>query len=88
MNAAGLPADWIMAAIVGAAGVEINAPCHSAGNNEIALANKESLVCAGPFMMDAVEKHGTTLLPVDSEHNAIFQVLNPQQLGANRNGLF
>jgi 1-deoxy-D-xylulose-5-phosphate reductoisomerase len=79
VNAAGLPADWIMAAIVGAAGVESTLRAIRQGTT-VALANKESLVCAGPFMMDAVEKHGTTLLPVDSEHNAIFQVLNTQQL--------
>jgi 1-deoxy-D-xylulose-5-phosphate reductoisomerase len=41
----------------------------------VALANKESLVCAGPLVMEACKRHGTTLLPVDSEHNAIFQVL-------------
>lgn len=78
VNAAGIPADWIMAAIVGAAGVESTLRAIQQGTT-VALANKESLVCAGPFMMDAVEKHGTTLLPVDSEHNAIFQVLNPRQ---------
>ncbi len=79
VNAAGIPADWIMAAIVGAAGVESTLRAIKQGTT-VALANKESLVCAGPFMMDAVEKHGTTLLPVDSEHNAVFQVLNPKQL--------
>jgi 1-deoxy-D-xylulose-5-phosphate reductoisomerase len=79
VEAAGLPADWIMAAIVGAAGVESTLRAIQQGTT-VALANKESLVCAGPFMMEAVEKHGTTLLPVDSEHNAIFQVLNPAQL--------
>ncbi len=75
VEAAGLPADWIMAAIVGAAGVSSTLRAIEQGTT-VALANKESLVCAGPFMMEAVRKHGTTLLPVDSEHNAIFQVFN------------
>lgn len=79
VDAAGLPADWIMAAIVGATGVHSTLKAIEQGTT-VALANKESLVCAGPFMMDAVARHGTTLLPVDSEHNAIFQVLNPAQL--------
>ena len=79
VEAAGIPADWIMAAIVGAAGVESTLRAIQQGKT-VALANKESLVCAGPFMMEAVQKYGTTLLPVDSEHNAIFQVLNPVQL--------
>ena len=79
VEAAGLSADWIMAAIVGAAGVESTLRAIQQGTT-VALANKESLVCAGSFMMDAVEKYGTTLLPVDSEHNAVFQVLNPAQL--------
>ena len=79
VEAAGLPADWIMAAIVGAAGVESTLRAIQQGTT-VALANKESLVCAGSFMMDAVTKYGTTLLPVDSEHNAVFQVLNPAQL--------
>ena len=79
VEAAGLQADWIMAAIVGAAGVESTLRAIQQGTT-VALSNKESLVCAGPFMMAAVEKYGTTLLPVDSEHNAVFQVLNPAQL--------
>ncbi|MDE2336235.1 MAG: 1-deoxy-D-xylulose-5-phosphate reductoisomerase [Alphaproteobacteria bacterium] len=79
VDAAGIPADWIMAAIVGAAGVSSTLRAIEQGTT-VALANKESLVCAGPFMMEAVRKHGTSLLPVDSEHNAIFQVLNPRQI--------
>lgn len=78
VEAAGLPADWIMAAIVGAAGVESTLKAIGQGTT-VALANKEALVCAGPFMMAAVEKYGTTLLPVDSEHNAVFQVFNDAQ---------
>ncbi len=76
--AAGLPADWVMAAIVGAAGLESTLRAIRQGTT-VALANKESLVCAGPFMMDAVQKYGAILLPVDSEHNAIFQVLDMKQ---------
>jgi 1-deoxy-D-xylulose-5-phosphate reductoisomerase len=78
IDAAAAPADWIMAAIVGAAGVESTLKAIQQGST-VALANKESLVCAGPFMMEAVRKSGATLLPVDSEHNAVFQVLNPSQ---------
>lgn len=78
IDAAAMPADWIMAAIVGAAGVESTLKAIQQGGT-VALANKESLVCAGPFMMEAVRKSGATLLPVDSEHNAVFQVLNPAQ---------
>lgn len=79
VDVAGLPADWVMAAIVGAAGVEATLRAVQQGRT-VALANKESLVCAGAFMVDAAAKCGTTLLPVDSEHNAIFQVLDTSQL--------
>jgi 1-deoxy-D-xylulose-5-phosphate reductoisomerase len=68
-------ADITMAAIVGAAGLEPTLAAVEQGKI-IALANKECLVCAGETFMSAVAKHGTTLLPVDSEHNAIFQVLD------------
>ncbi len=78
LEAAELPSDWIMAAIVGAAGVEATLRAIRQGNT-VALANKESLVCAGPFMMEAVAKSGATLLPVDSEHNAVFQVFDHKQ---------
>lgn len=77
LEAAELPSDWIMAAIVGAAGVEATLRAIRQGTT-VALANKESLVCAGPFMMEAVAKSGATLLPVDSEHNAVFQVFDTQ----------
>ncbi|MEL6688111.1 MAG: 1-deoxy-D-xylulose-5-phosphate reductoisomerase [Pseudomonadota bacterium] len=70
-----LDADITMAAIVGAAGLEPTLTAVGQGNT-VALANKECLVCAGSVFMDAVKAHGTTLLPVDSEHNAIFQVLD------------
>jgi 1-deoxy-D-xylulose-5-phosphate reductoisomerase len=74
IEAAMRPAEWVMAAIVGAAGL---APTLAAVRRGamIALANKETLVCAGELMMAEVTRCGATLLPVDSEHNAIFQVL-------------
>ena len=69
-----LSADITMAAIVGSAGLEPTMAAVEQGRR-VALANKECLVCAGETFMAAVRKHGTELLPVDSEHNAIFQVL-------------
>ncbi len=80
-EAAARPADWVMAAIVGAAGL---APTLAAVRRGaiIALANKETLVCAGSLMIAEVAHHGATLLPVDSEHNAIFQVLDFERLDA------
>lgn len=71
-------ADITMAAIVGAAGLEPTLAAVGQGNT-IALANKECLVCAGETFMDAVARYGTTLLPVDSEHNAIYQVLDKER---------
>ncbi len=75
VEAAQRPSDWVMAAIVGAAGL---APTLAAVRRGaiIALANKEALVCAGAILMAEVEASGATLLPVDSEHNAIFQVFD------------
>ncbi len=80
-EAAARPADWVMAAIVGAAGL---APTLAAVRRGaiVALANKETLVCAGSLMIAEVTRHGATLLPVDSEHNAIFQVLDFERLDA------
>jgi 1-deoxy-D-xylulose-5-phosphate reductoisomerase len=71
--AAQRPAQWVMAAIVGAAGLEPTLAAVQRGAI-VAFANKECLVCAGDLMMAEIEKRGATLLPVDSEHNAIFQV--------------
>lgn len=68
------PADWVMSAIVGAAGLKPTLAAVRRGAL-VALANKECLVCAGPLMMAAARASGARLLPVDSEHNAIFQVL-------------
>ena len=71
---AALPADWTMAAITGAAGLPSTLASIRRGG-AIALANKEALVCAGDVMLRAVADAGATLLPVDSEHNAIFQAM-------------
>jgi len=79
VDAAARPADWVMAGIVGAAGL---APTLAAVKRGacVALANKECLVSAGPLFLDEVRRSGATLLPVDSEHNAIFQVLDADRL--------
>ncbi|MEE9433518.1 MAG: 1-deoxy-D-xylulose-5-phosphate reductoisomerase [Sphingorhabdus sp.] len=74
VEAARRGADWTMAAIVGTAGLKPTLAAIEQGNT-VALANKESLVSAGELMMAAVKRSGATLLPVDSEHNAIFQCL-------------
>ena len=66
-----------MAAIVGFAGLEPTLVAARRGAM-VALANKEALVCAGRLLIDAIEESGGALLPVDSEHNAIFQVLEPR----------
>ncbi len=78
VEAAARPAEWVMAAVVGFAGL---APALVAARRGamLALANKEALVCAGRLLLDAVEQSGGVLLPVDSEHNAIFQVFDPAQ---------
>lgn len=68
------PAEWVMSAIVGAAGLMPTMAAVRRGV-KVALANKECLVCCGPLFTAAARQHGATLLPVDSEHNAIFQVL-------------
>ena len=73
IEAAARPADWIMAAIVGAAGLR-SAWAAAATGATLALANKESLVCCGPALIERVRRSGGRLLPVDSEHSAIHQV--------------
>jgi len=75
IEAAEHPTDWIMAAIVGAAGLAPTLAAIRRGGI-IAFANKECLVCAGPLVMREVAKSGATFLPVDSEHNAIYQVFD------------
>jgi 1-deoxy-D-xylulose-5-phosphate reductoisomerase len=81
IEAASRPAEWVMAAVVGYAGL---APTLVAARRGamVALANKEALVCAGRLLIDAVASSGGVLLPVDSEHNAIFQVFDPGQKAA------
>lgn len=73
-------ADTVVAAIVGAAGVRPTLAAVEAGK-KILLANKETLVVTGALFMEAVKRHGATLLPVDSEHNAIFQCLPADGVG-------
>ena len=75
VEAAQRPADWVMAGIVGAAGLAPTLAAIERGAT-VALANKECLVCAGELLLDAVQRSGATLLPVDSEHSAIFQVFD------------
>ena len=74
VEAASAGADWTMAAIVGCAGLPATLAALRAGQT-VALANKESLVSAGEVMMATARASGATLLPVDSEHNAVFQCL-------------
>ncbi|MDG4554924.1 MAG: 1-deoxy-D-xylulose-5-phosphate reductoisomerase [Candidatus Competibacter sp.] len=76
-HAATLPeAAYVMAAIVGAAGLLPTLAAARAGKR-VLLANKEALVMAGPLFMAAIRQHGAELLPIDSEHNAVFQCLPP-----------
>ena len=79
VEAAARGADVTVAAIVGCAGLAPVMAAIECGKT-VALANKEALVSAGDVMMQAVERHGATLLPVDSEHNAIFQCLQGNDL--------
>lgn len=75
IEAASLSSDWVMAGIVGSAGLWPTLAAVRRGAT-VALANKECLVCAGELFTKDVAKSGATLLPVDSEHNAIFQVFD------------
>ncbi len=79
IDAAALDADIVMSAIVGAAGLKPTLAAISKGTT-VALANKECLVCAGELVMKEVAKHKATLLPVDSEHSAIFQLLDEHNI--------
>jgi 1-deoxy-D-xylulose-5-phosphate reductoisomerase len=83
VEAAKRAADFTMAAIIGSAGLEPTLAAVGQGNH-VGLANKECLVCAGETFMSAVRTSGATLLPVDSEHNAIFQVLEDDPKGIRR----
>jgi 1-deoxy-D-xylulose-5-phosphate reductoisomerase len=80
-EAASMASDWVMASIVGAAGLRPTLAAVSRGVT-VALANKECLACAGELFMTAVRRSGATLLPVDSEHNAVFQVFDARQPSA------
>jgi 1-deoxy-D-xylulose-5-phosphate reductoisomerase len=75
IEAAGRPVDWTMAAIVGAAGLRATLAALECGRT-VAIANKESLVCAGEIVLAVAARTGATLLPCDSEHNAVFQALD------------
>lgn len=77
-EAASLACDISVCAIVGAAGLQPTLRAIEQGK-QVALANKEALVCAGSLMLQACARHGATLVPIDSEHNAIFQVLQGGQ---------
>uniref|UniRef100_UPI0035AECC34 1-deoxy-D-xylulose-5-phosphate reductoisomerase n=1 Tax=Paenirhodobacter enshiensis TaxID=1105367 RepID=UPI0035AECC34 len=81
IEAAERPADWIMSAIVGAAAL---APGYAAlrHGTTLALANKESMVAAGPLFLEAARRHGARLLPVDSEHSAVFQALHGEDMAS------
>ncbi len=83
IEAARRSADFTMAAIIGSAGLEPTLAAVEQGAH-VGLANKECLVCAGETFMAAVRSSGATLLPVDSEHNAIFQVLEDERAGVRR----
>jgi 1-deoxy-D-xylulose-5-phosphate reductoisomerase len=83
IEAAAMGADWTMAAIVGIAGLGPTMEALRAGGT-VALANKEALVSAGALMIEAARASGAVLLPVDSEHNAIFQCLDRAQPQAVR----
>ncbi|MFG6561031.1 1-deoxy-D-xylulose-5-phosphate reductoisomerase [Sulfitobacter sp. 1A15299] len=80
-EAASRPADWTMSAIIGAAGLAPGLAALRQGGT-LALANKESLVCAGALIMGEADRHGATILPVDSEHSAVFQALVGEDMAA------
>lgn len=80
-EAADRPADWVMSAIVGAAGLVPGLRALRQGST-LALANKESLVTAGPLLLSEAKRYGSTILPVDSEHSAVFQALVGEDMDA------
>ncbi|MGS4985072.1 MULTISPECIES: 1-deoxy-D-xylulose-5-phosphate reductoisomerase [Pseudosulfitobacter] len=80
-EAAARPADWVMSAIVGAAGLAPGMAALEQGAT-LALANKESLVCGGTLILETARKHNARLLPVDSEHSAVFQALVGEDMAA------
>ncbi|WP_171098882.1 1-deoxy-D-xylulose-5-phosphate reductoisomerase [Ruegeria sp. HKCCD7255] len=80
-EAASRPVDWVMSAIVGAAGLAPGVKALEQGAT-LALANKETLVCAGPLVLQTAQRHNARLLPVDSEHSAVFQALVGEDMDA------
>jgi 1-deoxy-D-xylulose-5-phosphate reductoisomerase len=80
-EAASRPVDLVMSAIVGAAGLAPGIRALQQGAT-LALANKESLVCAGSLMLATAARHDATILPVDSEHSAVFQALVGEDIGS------
>ncbi|WP_170425022.1 1-deoxy-D-xylulose-5-phosphate reductoisomerase [Ruegeria arenilitoris] len=80
-EAAARPADWVMSAIVGAAGLEPGLEVLKQGAT-LALANKETLVCAGALVLETAKANNARLLPVDSEHSAVFQALVGENMDA------
>tara|TARA_R110002012_G_scaffold287185_9_gene479359 strand:+ start:3524 stop:4699 length:1176 start_codon:yes stop_codon:yes gene_type:complete len=80
-EAAGRPVDWAMSAIIGAAGLAPGVEVLKQGAT-LALANKESLVCAGKLILETAAAHNSQILPVDSEHSAIFQALIGEDIDA------
>ena len=80
-EAAARPADWVMSAIVGAAGLAPGIEALKQGA-ALALANKETLVCAGALVLDTARAHDARILPVDSEHSAVFQALAGEDMDA------
>ena len=80
-EAASRPADWVMSAIVGAAGLAPGLRALEQGAT-LALANKESMVCAGALVKATAKSHGGAVLPVDSEHSAVFQGLIGEDIAA------
>ena len=81
VEAASRPADWVMSAIVGAAGLPPGLAALEQGAT-LALANKETLVAAGALVMDTAQRHGGTIIPVDSEHSAVFQALAGEDIAS------
>lgn len=81
VEAAARPADWVMSAIIGAAGLAPGLVALQQGST-LALANKESLVSAGRLMLATAKANGARLLPVDSEHSAVFQALVGEDMAA------
>ena len=79
LDAAARPSDWTMSAIVGAAGLAPGLEALKSGGS-LALANKESLVCAGALLLGHAEDNGARVLPVDSEHSAVFQALRGEAI--------